>query len=302
MRVDPNYLSYATRSLDSAQSVEQQLTQEMSSGARVNSLSDDPVAVGQNVSLLNQIQQADTFTQNATEVQGQLQVADSALGSVVTELTQAVTLATSANSGTLSTTDVKSVSSQLAGIRDEVQSLANSSYQGQYIFAGGQTSSTPFTTDTSTSPATTTYNGDSNVNYFATPSGQQIQLNVPGDQIFLSSSGDVFSALNNLINDYSGGTVNAGQAATDTAALNTALNYVSQKRVTIDNSINQMSAASDASSNIKTQLSSAQNNLMQADVASVATKLSTTETQYTALESMIASLESSDKSLFENLA
>lgn len=301
MRVDPNYLSYATRSLDSAQSVEQQLTQEMSSGARVNSLSDDPVAVGQNVSLLNQIQQADTFTQNATEVQGQLQVADSALGSVVTELTQAVTLATSANAGTLSTTDVKSVSSQLAGIRDEVQSLANSSYQGQYIFAGGQTSSSPFTTDSSTTPATTTYSGDSNVNYFTTPSGQQIQLNVPGDQIFLSSSGDVFSALNSLINDYSSGTVNAGQAANDTAALNTALNYVSQKRVTIDNSINQMSAASDASSNIQTQLTSAQNNLMQADVASVATKLSTTETQYTALESMIASLESSDKSLFEKL-
>jgi flagellar hook-associated protein 3 FlgL len=291
-----------TNSLDTTQGVEQQLTQEMAGGSRINALSDDPVAVGENVSLLNQIQRSDTFTQNATEVQGQLQVADSALGGVVSELMQAITLATSANAGTLSPSDVQSVSSQLAGVRDEVQSLANSNYQGQYIFAGGQSNTAPFSTDASTSPAITTYVGDSNVNFFETPGGQKIQLNVPGDQIFQSSNSDVFAALNSLIADYSTGTVNAAQAAGDIASLNTALNYVSQQRVTVDNSMNQMTAASNSSSNINMQLTSAQNNLMQADIASVATKLSTSETQYTALENMIASLESTNKSLFEKIS
>ena len=93
----------------------------------------------------------------------------------------------------------------------------------------------------------TTYNGDEDVNYLETPNGQKIQLNVPGDQIFLAAaSNSVFGALNSLVADYSSGTVNTAQAVSDTEALSTALNYVSQQRVTIDNSITQISAASSA--------------------------------------------------------
>jgi len=247
MRVDPNYVTNLVGSLDQAQANEQQLTTEMSSGVRVTSLSEDPVAAGENVVLVNQIQRDDSFTTSSTMVTSQLQVADSALGSVVTELTSAISLATSANNGTMNSSDVKEVATQLSGILAEVTTLANSNYQGQYIFAGSQSSTAPFSTSTSTSPATTTYSGDNDVNYIETPTGQKIQLNVPGDQIFLGSgSNSVFGALNALIADYSSGTVDTAQAVSDTTALNTALNYVSQQRVTIDNSITQVTAASDA--------------------------------------------------------
>src|ERR1035441_7148324 len=160
MRVDPFYITNLVGSLDQTQASVQQLTSELSSGVRVTSLSQDPVASGENVLLLNQIQQDDTFTQSANLVTGQLQVADSALGSVVTQLTQAITLATSANNGTMNSSNVKSISSQISGILDEVQSLANTSYRGQYIFAGGQTSTAPFATSTFSSPATTTYRSE----------------------------------------------------------------------------------------------------------------------------------------------
>ena len=300
MRVDPYYVSNLVGSLDQTQSTQQQLTSELSSGVRVTSLSQDPVAAGENVLLLNQIQQDDSFTQSSSLVTGQLQVADSALGSVVSQLTQAISLATSANNGTMNASDVKSIGSQISGILDEVQSLANTSYQGQYIFAGGQTSTTPFSTSTATSPAVTSYSGDEDVNYLLTPNGQKIQLNVPGDQIFAGSGANsVFGALNNLVADYSSGTVNTAQAASDTQALSTALNYVSQQRVTIDNSITQVSAASSAVSNEQTQLTSAQTNLMQADVAKISTQLSLSETQQTALEDVISKLGSG--SLFDKL-
>jgi flagellar hook-associated protein 3 FlgL len=188
MRVDPSYVSNLVGSLDQSQANEQQLTAELSSGVAVNSLSQNPVASGENVLLLNQIQQDDTFTQSSSLVTGQLQVADSTLGSVVSQLTQAISLATGANNGTMNATEVQAVGNQISGILDEIQSLANTSYQGQYIFAGGQTSTAPFTTSTATSPAVTTYNGDQDVNYLQTPNGQKIQLNVPGSQIFHSRS------------------------------------------------------------------------------------------------------------------
>jgi flagellar hook-associated protein 3 FlgL len=302
MRVDPFYITNLVSSLDQTQATEQQLTSELSSGVSITSLSQNPVGAGENALLLNQIQQDDSFTQSSSLVTGQLQVADSALSSVVTELTSAISLATSGNNGTMNASNVKSIANQISGILDEVTSLANTSYQGQYIFAGGQTTTAPFATSTATSPAVTTYNGDAGVNYLETPSGQKIQLNVPGSQIFLGSgSNSVFGALNSLIADFSSGTVNSVQAASDTAALNTALNYVSQQRVTIDNSMTQLTAASGAVTNVQTQLRAAQTNLMQADIPTVSTQLSLAETQQTALEDVIAQLNSTQNSLFSKL-
>jgi flagellar hook-associated protein 3 FlgL len=302
MRVDPSYVSNLVSSLDQSQFNEQQLTAELSSGVSITSLSQNPVASGENVLLLNQIQQDDSFTQSSSLVTSQLQVADSSLGSVVSQLTQAVSLATSANNGTMNASDVKSIGNQISGILDEVQSLANTSYQGQYIFAGGQTSTTPFATSATTSPAVTTYSGDQDINYLQTPNGQRIQLNVPGSQIFLGTgTSSVFGALNSLIADYASGTVNTAQAVSDTTALGTALNYVSQQRVTVDNSITQLTAASDAVTSDQTQVTSAQTNLMQADVALVSTQLSLSETQQTALEDVISQLDSASNSLFSKM-
>ena len=302
MRVDPNYISNLAISLNQPQTNQQQLTAELSSGVRISTLSQDPTASGQNVLLLNQIQQDDSFTQSSNLVTGQLQVADSTLGSVVNQLTKAISLATSANNGTMNASDVKSIGNQISGILNEVQSLANTNYQGEYIFAGGQTSTSPFTTSIAMSPAITSYNGDSGVNYLQTPNGQKIQLNVPGNQIFSASgSNSVFGALNNLVADYSSGMVNTTQAVSDTEALGTAMNYVSQQRVTIDNSITQLTAASDAVTSDETQLTAAQTNLMQADIATVSTQLALSETQQTALEDVIAQLDSASNSLFSKL-
>jgi flagellar hook-associated protein 3 FlgL len=83
--------------------------------------------------------------------------------------------------------------------------------------------------------------------------------------------------------------------------LGTALNFVSQQRVTVDNSITQLNAASSAVTNEKTQLTAAQTDLMQADIPTVSTQLSLAETQQTALEDVIAQLESTSNNLFAKL-
>jgi flagellar hook-associated protein 3 FlgL len=304
MRVDPYYVNNLVTSLDNVTENVEQLTSEMSNGVRVTSLSADPVAAGENVVLLNEMQQDDSFTTTASTVTGQLQVADSALGSVVTELTSAISKATSANNGTMNSSNVKTIATEISGIRDEVLSLANTTYEGSYIFGGTESSTTPFTQTaaTSSSSGTTTYNGDDSVNYLETPTGQKIQLNVSGSDIFLGSgTNSVFAALNALVSDYSSGTVDTTKAVSDTTALNTALNYVSQQRVTIDNSMTQITAASDSITNQETQLTTAQTNLMQADTATVSTQLSLAETQQTALEDVIADVNTASHDLFSKL-
>jgi flagellar hook-associated protein 3 FlgL len=297
MRVDPFYVVNLGGALDQTQLTQQQLSEELSSGLRVTTIGSDPVAAAQNVQLLNQIGRDDSFTQTTSLTQGLLQVTDSALGSVVTQLNQAISLATQANNGTLNSSDLKAISSQIAGLRDEVLTLANTSYQGQYVFGGSQTGSPPFTLDNTVSPATVTYNGDANINTLVAPGGQTIQLNLPGSQVFTSATANVLGALNNLVADYASGT--AGSGVADTAALSTALSYVGQQRVTIDNSITRLTAASTAATDESTQLTGVQTDLMQADLASISTHLSLTQSQQTALISVISAL--GQGSLFDKL-
>jgi len=301
MRVNPLYMNDLVGSLDAATASEAQLTEELGSGSRVNTLSDDPVAAGENVMLMAQIGSDDTFSQTAASAQSMLQVTDSALSTVVSQLTSAVSLATEGSNGTLNASDLESIGNQLSGIRDEVLSLANTTYMGRFVFAGSQGGSIPFSLDTSTSPATVTYNGDDTANatsYLETPNGQKIQLNIPGDQIFLSGGSSVLGALNALVADFSSGTASPTTQA-DAQSLSTALSYVSQQRVVIDNSLTRLTAAETYTQSESAQLTAAQTTLMQANVGQVATQLSTAETQQAALSQVIATL--GKQSLFNDL-
>jgi flagellar hook-associated protein 3 FlgL len=297
MRVDPFYVVNLSSALDQTQLTQQQLSAEISSGVAVTSIGQNPVASAENVQLLSEIQTDDSFTQTSSLTQGLLQVTDSTLGSVVTQLNEAISLATQANSGTQNASDLKAISSQIAGVRDEILSLANTAYQGQYIFAGSETGTAPFTLNSSTSPASVTYSGNTDTNTLKSPNGQSIQLNLPGSQVFTSATANVLGALNDLVADFANGTTGNGVA--DLEALNTATNFVSQQRVTIDNSINRLTASSAAASTEATQLTVVQTDLMQADIPSISTQLSLAESQQTALTNVISALGSG--SLFDKL-
>jgi flagellar hook-associated protein 3 FlgL len=293
MRVDPNYISNLAAALNQSTGQENTLTSELSSGLRVASLSDGPVAVAQSTLLGSSIAKDDTFVQTASNESSRMQVSDSTLGEVVTQITSALSTAVSGNNGTLNASDLASVAQKLSGIRDQVISLANTSYQGQYLFGGSQGSTPPFTLDTSTTPATANYNGDANVQYVETPSGQKIQVNLPGSAVFGTAGSGVLGALNQLISDFTGGATTAALTA-DTGALTTALGQLSSQRSTLNSALSTLQATSTYTQTEESQLKVAQGALVSADPVAVATQLSQAEVQHQALLSVINALGSSN--------
>lgn len=290
MRVDPNYVTGLVTSLNSSTLAEQKLTSELSSGLRVSSLSDDPVAAGQASLLSASISQDDSFVQTAASTQSLMQVASSALSSVVTQLTSALSLAVAGNSGTASASNLSAISQQLGSIRDQVVSLANTSYQGTYIFAGSQGNVQPFSVDTSTTPATTTYSGDSQVGTITTVNGQQIQTALAGSAVFSAPGANVMSALNNLIADFSGGAASSS-ASTDIGVLQSALSNVAQQQSTLGSSLSRLQNASTYAQTDAVNRTAAAGALVASDPATVATQLSSAETQNQALMSVISTVE-----------
>ncbi len=289
MRVDPNYVSNLAGALNQSSSLEATLANELSSGLRVTSLQDDPAAVAESTLMASAISKDDTFVQTASGAQSLMQVSDSTLGEVVSQLTSAVSLAVSGSNGTLNAANIASIKQQLTGIRDQVLSLANTSYLGQSLFGGSQGSVKPFTLDTTTTPATTTYVGDTNLNYIQTPSGQKIATNVAGSDIFGSGASGVFGALNQLIADLSGTTASASAGAA-TGTLSAALGQVSAQRSLLDGSLSRVQATSTYAQTEESQMKVQQGTLVSADPASVATQLRAAEVQNQALMSVMTAL------------
>lgn len=290
MRVDPFYVQGLVGALTDATANEAQLSQELSSGLRVTSLSTDPVAVGQSTIIGAQIAADDSYVSAASTAQSKLQVTDSTLGEVVTALTQAISLAVSGGNATLNPADIATIGLQLQQIQGQVLSLANTSFAGQYIFGGSQGSTAPFVQDSQTTPQTTTYTGDVGLQYTTTENGQKIQTNVPGSAIFDAAGSSVFHALNRVVSDFNS---NAGSQtiAADSAALTDALNTVSTQQGVIGASLAQIQSTSTYAQTDAAQQTAAQSSLIAVNTAQVATNLSNTETQATALENVIASLE-----------
>jgi len=297
LRVDPNYVNTLATAVDQSSNVENKLTGELSSGLRVSELQDDPVAVAQSARFASAIAKDDTYVQTASSETSKMQVADTTLGEVVTQLTTALSLAVQGNDGTLNAANRASVAQQLAGIRDQVLSLANTSYMGEYLFGGSQGATQPFTLDTSTTPATATYNGDTNLQYIETPSGQKIQTNMPGSGLFGGATG-AFAALNQLIADVSGGASSATLTA-DTDALKGSISQVSSQRSVLDTSLSMVQTTSTYFQTQVAQLTVQQSSLVAADPASVASQLSSAETQHQALLSVMSAVGKTD--LFDYL-
>ena len=289
MRVDPNYVVNLTAAIDSSSASEQALTDQLSSGLRVSTLSDDPVAAASNVLLSRSIAGIDSFVQSASTNESALQVTDSTLGEVVTEVTSALSLAVSAGNSTLSSANLSAIGGQLASLRDSVVALANTSYLGSYLFSGSQGAKKPFTVDSSTTPATVTYNGDSVTSSVTTPDGQNIQTSVPGSNIFTAGGADLLGTLNKIVADVSAGAT--ANLSADSSALSSALSQVSTQRSTIGSALTRLQATSGYAQTQEDNLKARQSALLSADPSAVATNLKTAEVQHQALLSVESALD-----------
>lgn len=298
MRADPTYFNTVVLSLNNAMKNSNDLAAELSSGLRVGQLSDDPAPATQSLRLDGQISAIDTYVQTASSVSSRLQMMDSTLGEVVSQVTSAISLAVGAANGTLNGANLQTIAQQVAAIRDNVLALANTSYQGSYLFSGSKGDTAPFTLDTTSTPAVAAYNGDSNVQTIVTPGGQKIQTSLPGSTVFGSGSTSMLGVLNHLVADLTSGAPTAIISA-DSSALTNALGNLSTQRSFLNSSLSTVESTSTYAQTQEAQIKVQQGQMVSSDPAKVATDLKANQTQYQALLSVITTLQQDD--LFRHL-
>ena len=275
MRVNPNMVPDMLAAIQQSESSLQTALQQVSTGKSVNVPSDNPAAAANMVQNTIETAAVDQYTQNVSGVLNTVQTADSSLSSVVTSLTQAVSLGTEGANGTNSAANQQEIAVQIQGILSSVVSQANTKYQGSYLFGGTASTSQPYTAD-ATSASGYAYNGNNDVNSVQVGDNLNVQVNLPGSQIFSNSSANVLGSLQSLVTALQSGNTTAIGTATN--AVSAALSYVSQQRVIYGNAESQLNSQDTYLQQETVTLASQATSLTGVDLAKAATNLSQAET------------------------
>lgn len=173
--------------------------QQASSGNRVQTASDDPAAAAQLLEI-GKLQTANTqYASNRQTAKSTLNLVDGSLTGVSNLLASVKTLAIQAGNGALDDTQRSGLAAQLRTNISQLQALANSTDgTGNYLFAGYQTATPPFSQNAST--GLITYQGDQGRQSIEVGPGQQMTTNIPGQTVFGSGDSDIFQNLNALAN------------------------------------------------------------------------------------------------------
>jgi flagellar hook-associated protein 3 FlgL len=253
--------------------------QQISSGRRMLSPSDDPVAAARALEV-SQSQSLNTqHGLNRQHAKSALASVEGSLSSVTALLQDVKTTVIAAGNGSLSDTERGFMATELRGRFEQLLGLANSRDPvGNYQFAGYQTATPPFA---ETTPGTVQYQGDQGQRLMQVDATRQMAVNSTGQAVFQGGGQDIFVTLNDLVTLLQTPVVDAAT----TAALNTglatangnldlALDNVLTVRASVGSRLQELDALDNAGEDRHIQYSQILSDLQDLDYTQALTQLS----------------------------
>lgn len=273
-----NYIRYIHQ-----QAEELLITQgKIASEKRLNRPSDDPIGMGQVLGYRTTVASIDQYLKNIEQGKTRLQFNDQTLD-FVTDLVDNARQLAEANSGPDTTAPARQVAAEhVKEIYDQVMQLANSKFGGNYIFAGHQTDTMPFTRDAGYNA---TYNGDDGNFQVIVSENTTVGIDADGRNIFQNAASggvNIFDHLRDLINGLENSDLVAGSAQIQAAVdpLFQGRQQVNDKRAEYGPQLYRLDVTENHWNNFKPKVQEAMEGLEAADIPRAIMELKTLETAY----------------------
>ena len=269
---------------------------QISSGLRLQQVSDDPSSIEAIYSLNAQLASTQQTITNLNEASSEVSVADSALQTATQALESAISLGAQGANSLQTAQDRQNIAQQVAGVLQTLISVSATQVNGRYIFGGDRDSVAPYQADSSSANGVQQVSAGASTRSILDVNGLPIAVAKTAQEIFDTrdangnpSSGNVFLAVNSLLtalqnNDSAG----IAQAQTE---LHSAGDYLNQQVAFYGDVENRLSAASDLSQKFLTSEKTSLGQIQDADVPSAALALTQATTQQQAALSVEAKLQ-----------
>lgn len=262
----------------------------VSSGKRINKLSDDPIGLVNVLGLRSSLKNVQQLEKNISMGKSWLQAGESALTQIYNILSDTKALCVQMANATQGPSERANAAVQVDGYLRQIVTLANTQVGGRYIFGGTNTSTAPFEMDESGATPVVNYNGNDTPFAIRIGKGQDVEVGRDGEQIFgddsfdwsdpAAGSGNIFKGLLDLKSALENNDINGIEQAMGRldAYMDTVNNAISdtgirQTRLDVKNNIIQ---------ELKLNYQDRESKLEDADIAQAIMDLTTKQTAYKA--------------------
>ncbi len=270
------------------QSAMAQLQLQMSSGQKINSASDNPSAVPSIMNANLNLNKIDTYQNNITYLNGEIEITESTLGQVTEYIQRLKTLTLEAASASTGPEQLKLINDEVQQIKEQLVSLANTQYQDSHIFSGNKTGTPAYAIN---DDGSISYNGTSvNDDYerkYTIADGVNLAINVAGDGVFgysnLKEAGPppvyegegLMHTVNLLTQQLEADNPDYDAIRANIDGLEVAQNTVLAARTELGGAQSRLNMTNEQHENNKINYKSIQSNLQEIDIAQMVTELST---------------------------
>ncbi|MDR0311581.1 MAG: hypothetical protein LBJ21_08340 [Acidobacteriota bacterium] len=212
------------------------VNRQLSSGKKLNKLSDSPLGSADLVYITQEALRLDAYRFNIIESKYKLSSADTALNEMNNAFTRFFTLGSNAANESTNKEGRESILSEMEILREQLVALANTQVDGNYIFAGTNVNEQPFKLVKAGDPlhtglheTETVYTGNTNVISIPVGDGVLVKASVDGKTAFE----DVFKKVDDIIAAVKGSIYGTGTVegiGTALEGFGDSLNTLSQAR------------------------------------------------------------------------
>ena len=246
---------------------------QLATGLRILKPSDDPVGITQIMPLKDIISINQQYNKNADAATARLQMEDSTLGSVTSILIRIHELAVQANNDTLGSSDRAAIAEEVDQNLATLMGLANTrDGNGEYIFAGDNVTTQPFT---ESPPGTFNYTGDNGQRNLQIGATRQVAVGDPGDDVFvnLAFSGGGTQDIFKTIADYSTSLRANTPDSNIITDLQTAMDNVFTTRAQVGSRLNAIDTQQNLNEELVLQSTETVSNIEDLDIAEAISRL-----------------------------
>jgi flagellar hook-associated protein 3 FlgL len=175
----------------------QRYQNELSSGSRLNKLSDDPAAVERSLRLRGELREIEQTQKNIDDGSGWLELSEATLSELETLFIQARGLAVQGASDTFNDQQRNAIADQVDQFIEHTFSLSQARYRERFIYAGTRTADQPYEMVRGQQGRVVAVDptGDNTGSIEREiTEGVQVQVNIPGSKVF-EGEVNAFSAL-----------------------------------------------------------------------------------------------------------
>jgi flagellar hook-associated protein 3 FlgL len=281
--------SEQTAGVSSLQAAAEQLAKaqrQVTTGRRVNTPSDDPLAARTIVHERAEMSTIDAYQRSADTASSRLSAADTALTGLIDLYTQALSTAAAARTSTATDSSRAALASSIRGLRDSVLTQINAQFAGRPLFAGSASEGRAY----DGTPGNWSYLGTNDVVQLEVQRDRLVSVTFDGQDILQGSDAvNVLDALDALADAVEAGDNASIQAGTD--AIDRAFSRATRAQGRLGADERGVTDATAQLSSLRLASETRRSQAEDANLAEAITKLSAADTAYRAALAAVAKEE-----------